>query len=108
MTFALERLIDIVAADLGFDRIELRRMNLIRPEAMPYTNAVGMTYDSGEYEANMDLAMRVADWDGFEARRRNAADRGRLLGRGLANYVESSNRLAEGAHRDHGLGRRSR
>ena len=70
VTFALERLIDIAAADLGFDRIELRRMNLIRPEAMPYTNAVGMTYDSGQYEANMDLAMRIADWDGFEARRR--------------------------------------
>ena len=90
VTFALERLIDIAAADLGFDRIELRRMNLIRPQAMPYTNAVGMTYDSGQYETNMDLAMRIADWDGFEARRRNAADRGRLLGRGLANYVESS------------------
>jgi carbon-monoxide dehydrogenase large subunit len=90
VTFALERLIDIAAADLGFDRIELRRMNLIRPDAMPYANAVGMTYDSGQYEANMDLAMRIADWDGFEARRRNAADRGRLLGRGLANYVESS------------------
>jgi carbon-monoxide dehydrogenase large subunit len=90
VTFALERLIDIAAADLGFDRIELRRMNLIRPEAMPYTNAVGMTYDSGRYETNMDLAMHIADWNGFEARRRNAADRGRLLGRGLANYVESS------------------
>src|SRR5262245_8088600 len=90
VTFALERLIDIAAADLGFDRIELRRMNLIRPEAMPYTNAVGMTYDSGQYEANMDLAMRIADWDGFEVRHRNAADRGRLLGRGLSNYVESS------------------
>jgi carbon-monoxide dehydrogenase large subunit len=90
VTFALERLIDIAAADLGFDRVELRRMNLVRPEAMPYTNAVGATYDSGRYEANMDLAMRIADWDGFEARRRNAADRGRLLGRGLSNYVESS------------------
>jgi aerobic carbon-monoxide dehydrogenase large subunit len=90
VTFALERLIDIAAADLGFNRIELRRMNLIRPQGMPYANAVGMTYDSGEYEANMALAMRIADWDGFEARRCAAADRGRLLGRGLANYVESS------------------
>src|SRR5215510_6809522 len=90
VTFALERLIDIAAADLGFDRIELRRMNLVKPEAMPYTNAVGMTYDSGAYETNMDLAMRIADWDGFEPRRRAAADRGRLLGRGLSNYVESS------------------
>jgi carbon-monoxide dehydrogenase large subunit len=57
---------------------------------MPYRNAVGMNYDSGTYEANMDLAMRVADWSGFEARRRTAAERGKLLGRGLSNYVESS------------------
>src|SRR5260221_13531391 len=90
VTFALERLIDIAAMELGFDRIELRRKNLVRSESMPYTNAVGMTYDSGQYQANMDLAMRIADWDGFETRRRNAADRGKLLGRGLANYVESS------------------
>jgi carbon-monoxide dehydrogenase large subunit len=90
VTFALERLIDIAAADLGFDRIELRRMNLIASKSMPYTNAVGMTYDSGAYEANMDLALRIADWDGFELRRRDAAGRGKLLGRGLSNYVESS------------------
>jgi aerobic carbon-monoxide dehydrogenase large subunit len=90
VTFALERLIDIAATQFGFDRIELRRKNLVRPESMPYTNAVGMTYDSGQYEANMDLAMQIADWDGFETRRRDAADRGKLLGRGLANYVESS------------------
>jgi aerobic carbon-monoxide dehydrogenase large subunit len=90
VTFALERLIDIAATELAFDRVELRRMNLVRPELMPYTNAVGMTYDSGQYEANMDLAMRIADWDGFETRRRNAAGRGKLLGRGLSNYVESS------------------
>src|SRR6266513_2100719 len=63
---------------------------LVRPDAMPYRNAVGMTYDSGTYEANMDLAMRIADWNGFEARRKSAAARGRLLGRGLSNYVESS------------------
>jgi carbon-monoxide dehydrogenase large subunit len=90
VTFALERLIDVAAMELGFDRIELRRKNLVRPEAMPYANAVGTTYDSGQYETNMDLAMRIADWDGFEARRRDAADRGKLLGRGLSNYVESS------------------
>ena len=49
-----------------------------------------MTYDSGCYEANMDRAMQIADWNGFEQRRRDAAKRGKLLGRGLANYVESS------------------
>jgi len=90
VNFAIERLIDTAAKELGIDRIELRRKNLVRPEAMPYRNAVGMTYDSGTYEANMDLAMRLADWSGFEARRKSAAARGRLLGRGLSNYVESS------------------
>ncbi len=90
VNFAIERLIDTAAAELGMDRIDLRRKNLVRPDAMPYRNAVGMTYDSGTYEANMDLAMRIADWNGFEARRKSAAARGRLLGRGLSNYVESS------------------
>ncbi len=90
VNFALERLVDTAAKELGLDRIELRRKNLVRPEAMPYRNAVGMNYDSGTYEANMDLAMRIADWSGFEARREAAAARGRLLGRGLSNYVESS------------------
>jgi aerobic carbon-monoxide dehydrogenase large subunit len=90
VTFAIERLIDTAAKELGFDRIELRRKNLVRPEAMPYRNAVGMTYDSGTYEANMDLALRLADWSGVEARRKSAAARGKLLGLGLSNYVESS------------------
>jgi carbon-monoxide dehydrogenase large subunit len=90
VTFAIERLIDIAAAKLNIDRISLRRRNLVRPKAMPYRNAVGMTYDSGRYEDNMDLAMRIADWDGFNARKREAKKRGRLLGLGLANYVESS------------------
>jgi carbon-monoxide dehydrogenase large subunit len=90
VTFAVERLIDIAAARLGFDRIELRRKNLIRQEAMPYRNAVGMNYDSGHYEENMDRAMDIADWKGFDKRRSEAAKRGKLLGRGLANYVESS------------------
>jgi carbon-monoxide dehydrogenase large subunit len=90
VNFAIERLIDTAAKELGFDRIELRRKNLVRSESMPYRNAVGMVYDSGTYEANMDLAMRIADWSGFEARRESATARGRLLGRGLSNYVESS------------------
>jgi carbon-monoxide dehydrogenase large subunit len=90
VTFAIERLVDIAAAKLGIDRISLRRRNLVRPKAMPYRNAVGMTYDSGRYEDNMDLAMRIADWDGFAARKREAKKRDKVLGLGLANYVESS------------------
>ena len=90
VTYAIERLIDQASRELGFDRVELRRKNLIRPQMMPYPNAVGARYDSGTYEANMDLAMRNADFAGFAARRREAEARGKLLGLGLANYVESS------------------
>ena len=90
VTYAIERLIDQASRELGFDRVELRRKNLIRPQMMPYPNAVGARYDSGTYEANMDLAMRNADFAGSAARRREAEARGKLLGLGLANYVESS------------------
>ncbi|HLK80668.1 MAG TPA: xanthine dehydrogenase family protein molybdopterin-binding subunit [Xanthobacteraceae bacterium] len=90
VTFAIERLIDIAAAELGFDRVALRRRNLVRASQMPYRNAVGMVYDSGRYEENMNTAMEIADWKGFPARRRDAKRRGKLAGRGLANYVESS------------------
>ena len=66
---------------------------------MPYLNAVGL-YDSGRYQENMDWAMDIADWKGFDARRREAAARGKLLGRGLANYVGVLDRRAQraGAH----------
>ncbi|HUI95715.1 MAG TPA: xanthine dehydrogenase family protein molybdopterin-binding subunit [Xanthobacteraceae bacterium] len=90
VTYVIERLVDQAAAELGHDRVALRRKNLIKPKAMPYRNAVGMLYDSGRYADNMARTMEIADWKGFEARRRDAKKRGKLLGRGLANYVESS------------------
>ena len=90
VTFAIERTIEIAARQLGIDALELRRRNMVSKSAMPYTNAVGAEYDSGEYAENMDRALQIAAWDGFETRRREAAARGRLLGRGFANYVESS------------------
>ncbi len=90
VNFALERLIDTAARALGIDRVELRRRNLVHAEQMPYTNAVGTTYDSGDYERAMNDALRIADWPGFAARRGAAEQRGRSLGLGLANYVESS------------------
>ena len=88
--FALERLIDMAAGDCGFDPIELRRRNLIPPDAMPHANPMGLVYDSGAFEANMDKAMELADWDGFAARREAALSRGKLRGIGLANYLETS------------------
>jgi aerobic carbon-monoxide dehydrogenase large subunit len=88
-TFAIERLLDIAARRLGLDRIELRRRNLVRRTQLPYTSATGLVYDSGNFSANMDAVMKLADWGGFPARRRDAEARGRLAGVGLANYVES-------------------
>jgi aerobic carbon-monoxide dehydrogenase large subunit len=88
-TFAVERLLDIAARRLGIDRIALRRRNVVRREQLPYTSATGLVYDSGNFRANMDAVMKLAGWDGFPARRRDAATRGRLAGIGLANYVES-------------------
>jgi aerobic carbon-monoxide dehydrogenase large subunit len=90
VTFAIERLVETAAHELGFDPIELRRRNLVSPDMMPYLNAVGMTYDSGEYAVSMDMAMELADWAGFADRKKKAEARGKLLGRGFANYVESS------------------
>src|SRR6476619_4754657 len=78
VTFAIERLMDKAADELGIDRIRLRRKNLVKAKAMPYRNAVGMLYDSGTYEANMDLAMKIADVEGFKQRKREAKKRGKL------------------------------
>ncbi len=90
VNFALERLIDLAAVKFGFDRVELRRKNLVAPDAMPYRNGVGAVYDSGAYEINLDWSMRLSGWADIEARRANAKARGKLYGVGLANYVESS------------------
>lgn len=88
--FILERLIDIAAREHGFDRIALRRRNLIAPQALPYKNCTGVTYDSGEYERVMDEALALGDVTGFAARREAARARGKLLGLGIANYIEST------------------
>ena len=88
--FIMERLIDTAAAEMGIDRIELRRRNFIRPEALPYVNPLGTRYDSGEFDQNMSAALRLADWAGFPARREAARSRGRLAGIGLANYIETA------------------
>jgi carbon-monoxide dehydrogenase large subunit len=86
--YVMERLIDLAARRHGFDRVELRRRNLIPPAAMPHTNGLGVVYDSGDYRAAMDRTLALADWAGFEARRAEARARGRCRGIGVANYVE--------------------
>ena len=86
--FVLERLIDLAARHHGFDRVELRRRNLIPESAMPFANPLGLTYDNGAYEKAMSAALVLGDWNGFPARRDAARRRGRLRGIGVANYVE--------------------
>src|SRR5215510_9570066 len=95
--FVMERLIDIAARRHGFDRLALRRRNLVPTGAMPYTNPFGIVYDSGEYAAAQDRAVALADWAGFEGRRLQAQARGRHRGIGLGNYIE----IATGAPREH-------
>jgi carbon-monoxide dehydrogenase large subunit len=87
--FVMERLIDRAAQEFGFDRVALRRRNLIREDELPYPNPLGMTYDSGAYEQILDRTLALADWDGFPARREETRARGRYRGIGLGTYVES-------------------
>ncbi len=86
--YIIERLMDAAAREIGMDRTELRRRNMIRPEQMPYANAMGKTYDSGQFAKVMDQAMALADWAGFDARAAAATRRGRLRGQGIATFLE--------------------
>ncbi|MCK8785937.1 xanthine dehydrogenase family protein molybdopterin-binding subunit [Roseomonas sp. NAR14] len=86
--YIIERLMDVAARHLGLDPAELRRRNMIRPEQMPYTNAMGQTYDSGDFERMLEQGLALADWDGFAARAAASAARGRLRGRGIATFLE--------------------
>jgi aerobic carbon-monoxide dehydrogenase large subunit len=89
-SYMIERLIDIAADEMGLDPAELRRRNTIPPSAMPYRTPLTFTYDSGRFEENMDRAMKLANWHGFEARRKEAATRGMLRGIGISNTIEQA------------------
>jgi carbon-monoxide dehydrogenase large subunit len=88
-TFVLERLVDVAAAEMGLDRVAIRRRNMIAASAYPYQTPVMMQYDSGDPVGCLDRALALADWDGFAARRAEAAARGKYRGIGLATYVEA-------------------
>jgi aerobic carbon-monoxide dehydrogenase large subunit len=88
--YVLERLADRAAEKFGIDRAEIRRRNLIPPSAMPYKTPIGPTYDCGDFPKIFARTLALADYDGFEERRAQAARRGRLRGIGMACYVESS------------------
>ena len=87
-TYAIERLIDVAARERGISPYELRRINLIPPEAMPYKTALTFLYDCGEFEGNMIKAAELSEFSSFEQRRAEAKDRGKLRGIGLTNCIE--------------------
>ena len=86
--YVIERMVDLAADELGLDPVELRRRNFIPPEAMPFKTGLTFTYDSGEFEKNMDMALEIADAKGFKARKAEARKHGRLRGLGLSNTIE--------------------
>jgi carbon-monoxide dehydrogenase large subunit len=87
-TYAIERVIDVAARELKIDPIELRRRNLIPSSAMPFKTGLVFTYDCGEFGRGMDIALGLADRAGFEKRRAEARQRGKLRGLGIANPIE--------------------
>ena len=100
--FVMERLIDLAARRHGFDRVALRRRNLVPPGAMPYTNPFGIVYDSGDYAARPGPRLTLADWAGFEARRAEAR-RARALPRHRPRQLHRDrHRRAARARADHG------
>lgn len=86
--FVVERLFDAAARRIGMDPRAIRKANYIKPAQLPYTNAAGQVYDSGAFAHMLDRAVKLADWDGFAARKRAAKKKGLLYGRGLTSYIE--------------------
>lgn len=88
-TYLVERIVTKAATELGKDPAELRRQNFIRTDEFPYETPVALTYDIGDYEASLDKALELSDYDGFAARKASAAARGKLRGIGLSCYIEA-------------------
>lgn len=98
-TYAIERIIDVAAAEMSIDPAELRRRNLVPSSAMPYDSGFRFKIDCGNFEANLDKALEMARYEQFPARREDAARRGKLLGIGIAMPIE----LAGGLGKDHSV-----
>lgn len=88
-TYLLERLVDVAAAEMGMDPVEIRRRNFIPKDAFPYQTPVVQCYDSGDYEAALDKAIELADYAGFPVRAEEARSRGKRRGIGFSSYVEA-------------------
>ena len=88
--FALERIVDAAAEELGMNPVEIRRKNFIQPDQFPYKIPTGNVYDSGNYEAVLDKALEMADYDGWRVRQAEALKQGRYIGIGLVSCQERS------------------
>src|SRR5580698_9551547 len=88
--FVMERLIDLAARECGYDRVAIRRKNLVTEKELPYKNPFGVEYDNGDYIGGMDMALKLGDWAGFKRRRAEARKRGKYRGIGVGNYVDIS------------------
>lgn len=88
-TYLLERIVDQAARETGIDKVEIRRRNFIPADAFPYQTPVALQYDSGDYEATLASATKIADVAGFAARKAEAAGRGKLRGMGFSTYLEA-------------------
>ncbi len=86
-TFAIERMIDLYAREIGLDPAEVRRKNMVPPDKFPYDNGVGFTYDSGNYPAALQKALEKMDYANLAARKADARRRGKRLGVGIGSYV---------------------
>ncbi|MBK17554.1 MAG: carbon monoxide dehydrogenase [Rhodospirillaceae bacterium] len=93
--YIMEQLVDKAAREMGIDRVELRRRNLIAPDAFPYSTPNGQTYDCGEFEAIMDAALERADWNDFDNRKAESAANGKLRGISITNYLENTGAAGE-------------
>ena len=88
-TYVIERIVETAARELGVDPAELRRRNFIRPDQFPYQTPVALIYDTGDYEASLDKALKLVDYAGFPERRKASEARGKKRGIGLSCYIEA-------------------
>jgi aerobic carbon-monoxide dehydrogenase large subunit len=88
-SYLIERVVDAAAHDLDMAPDVLRRKNLIKPKALPYTTPTGKVYDSGDFAGTLARAQEIGDWDGFNKRAAQSRRAGRLRGIGIATYIEA-------------------
>ena len=88
-TYLLERVVQVAADDMGLDPAEIRRRNFIQPDQFPYQTPVALVYDTGNYDASMDKALKAADYAGFGGRKAVSKQAGKLRGIGIASYIEA-------------------